>query len=121
MTSLQLLLYILNSTLLIVHEIDSAYWKEWELFRLPGGISGFLSLHVPIVLLLLYGVIEVNLGTRLGYALNIIVALAGVFAFAIHSYYIRAGNNQFKTTTSQVLLYSILVTSVLQLVLIMKA
>lgn len=121
MAFLQLLLYVLNSTLLIVHEIDSAYWKEWELFNIPGGISGFLLLHVPLVMLLLYGVVEVNLGTRLGYAINIFVALAGVFAFSIHSYFIRAGNNQFKTMTSQALLYSILVTSILQLILTMKA
>jgi hypothetical protein len=120
LASLQLLLYILSSTLLIVHEIDSAYWREWELFNIPGGVSGFLSLHIPIVLLLLYGAVEVNLGTRFGHALNIIVALSGVFAFSIHSYFIRAGNNQFKTMTSQALLYSILVTSILQLILTMK-
>jgi len=33
-------LYLSNSILLINHEIDSAYWKEWELFKLPGGLSG---------------------------------------------------------------------------------
>ena len=31
-------LYLANTALLIAHEIDSAYWKEWELFHLPGGI-----------------------------------------------------------------------------------
>ena len=30
--------YLANAVLLIVHEIGSAYWKEWDLFRLPGGI-----------------------------------------------------------------------------------
>jgi len=41
-------LYLVNAILLINHEIDSAFWKEWELFKLPGGIGGFLILHFPI-------------------------------------------------------------------------
>jgi hypothetical protein len=48
-----------NSVLLINHEIDSAYWKEWELFRLPGGIAGFLLIHFPLLFLILYGLILV--------------------------------------------------------------
>jgi hypothetical protein len=44
-------IYLVNATLLIVHEIDSAYWKEWELFKLPGGAGGFVILHkVKIIL-----------------------------------------------------------------------
>jgi hypothetical protein len=42
MFELLLWLYLVNAVLLINHEIDSAYWKEWELFKLPGSISGFL-------------------------------------------------------------------------------
>jgi len=29
-------LYMVNAVLLILHEIDSAYWKEWELFKMRG-------------------------------------------------------------------------------------
>jgi len=32
-------IYLTNSVLLINQEIDSAYWKEWKLFGLPGGDS----------------------------------------------------------------------------------
>ena len=38
-------IYLANAVLLISHEIDSAYWKEWDLFKLPGGITGFLIIH----------------------------------------------------------------------------
>jgi len=38
MADLLLWLYLANAVLLINHEIDSAYWKEWELFKLPGGM-----------------------------------------------------------------------------------
>ena len=48
-------LYLANAILLIIHEIDSAFWKEWELFKLPGGINGFLILHFPLLFLILYG------------------------------------------------------------------
>jgi hypothetical protein len=118
MVSLIVWAYILNSTLLIVHEIDSAYWKEWELFHLPGGIAGFLLLHVPLVMLLMYGLIEVQLGSSYGYLINLSLAFGGLFAFFIHSYFIRAGNLQFKTTISQAFLYAVLVISILQFYLI---
>jgi hypothetical protein len=29
--------------------MDSAYWKEWNLFNLGGGIDLFLALHFPII------------------------------------------------------------------------
>lgn len=48
-------LYFINAILLILHEIDSAYWREWELFSLPGGTNGFLPLHVPLLFFVLYG------------------------------------------------------------------
>jgi uncharacterized protein DUF6713 len=30
-------LFLLNSTVLLTHQIDAAYWHEWNLFLLPGG------------------------------------------------------------------------------------
>ena len=36
--------YLINATLLICHEIDSAYWREWELFHIPGGSIVFVML-----------------------------------------------------------------------------
>ncbi len=59
MFDILLWLYLINGVLLIDHEIDSAYWREWELFRLPGGISGFLVLHVPLLFVVLWGLILV--------------------------------------------------------------
>ena len=120
MVSLIVFVYILNSTLLIVHEIDSAYQREWELFGLPGGVSGFLLLHVPLVMLLFFGLIGVYLGTGFGYIVNLIVAFGGVFAFFIHSYFIQAGNPQFKSRTSQSILYGLLAISAIQIYLIIK-
>ena len=42
MADLLLWLYLANSVLLINHEIDSAYWKEWDLFQTSRRHYGFL-------------------------------------------------------------------------------
>lgn len=34
-------IYLLNASVLITHEIDSANWHEWEIFGIPGGHPGF--------------------------------------------------------------------------------
>lgn len=108
-------LYLINSILLIVHEIDSAYQEEWKLFRIPGGVSVFLLLHIPLVGLIMYGLIEVYAGTGLGSIISTVVSLGGLFAFSIHTYFIRKGNPEFQSKISQALLYSILVVSIAQL------
>jgi hypothetical protein len=48
-------LYLLNATVLITHQIDSAYWHEWELFRMQGGIQLNLLLNIPLIMLVLFG------------------------------------------------------------------
>ena len=113
--NLRTFVYFLNSVLLIVHEIDSAYWKEWELFRLPGGSDGFLVLHIPLVSLLMYGLLEVSAGSKIGDAVYSIVAIGGLFAFSIHTYFLRQGDEKFRNKISRGLLLIILLVSIIQL------
>ena len=47
-------LYLLNFALLFSHEIDSAFWKEWDLFGIPGGIQVFLFLNFLLLLVALW-------------------------------------------------------------------
>ena len=114
------MVYFVNAVMLIVHEIDSAYWKEWDLFRLPGGLDGFLLLHIPLVGLILYGLIEVAAQTRTGTIIYFIVNFGGFFAFTIHTYFLRKGDERFTSKISQLILYVILVTSIVQLYLGIK-
>ncbi|MFC1873945.1 DUF6713 family protein [Chloroflexota bacterium] len=107
-------IYIINSVLLIVHEIDSAYWKEWDLFRLPGGITGFLIIHLPLVFLVLYGQNLVFQQTFSGLIFSLILSIGGLFAFTIHTVYIKKGRNEFKVPVSIFLLISILIVSLIQ-------
>jgi hypothetical protein len=107
-------LYLINSILLINHEIDSAYWKEWELFKLPGGISGFLIIHFPILFFILYGLVLVHKGSTAGLIFSLVLSSGGLFAFGIHSYFIKIGHRQFSTTISRLILTATLITSILQ-------
>ena len=107
-------LYLMNAILLINHEIDSAFWKEWELFKLPGGISGFLVLHFPILFLILYGLVLVYTQSFFGLIVSLILSAGGIFAFCIHTVFIRMGRHEFKTPISQTILTLMLLVSSLQ-------
>ena len=110
-----LIIYIINATLLIVHEIDSAYWQEWKLFKLPGGLALFLCLHIPLVIAVLLGLLLLAWGSYAGLVISGILGLAGIFAFVIHMAFIARGRPEFKTAASISVLCATLVVSLLQL------
>jgi hypothetical protein len=114
MSKLLFWLYLVNAVLLINHEIDSAYWKEWELFRLPGGIAGFLWIHFPLLFVILFGLVQVYRGTLAGLVFSMLLSLGGLFAFTIHSYFIRRGRDEFKTPLSLGILAATLLVSLAQ-------
>jgi hypothetical protein len=107
-------LYLANLALLILHEMDSAYWKEWELFRLPGGPGGFLLIHLPLWVLALWGVPQVRDLTLAGLVLSLVVGAAGLAAFGIHTYFLRKGRPEFDTPVSKGILWTLLVLSLVQ-------
>ena len=109
--------YLGNTIFLIIHEIDSAYWKEWELFRLPGGLNGFLLIHFPLLFLVLYGMVLVYEGSPEGLVISLVVAMGGIFAFLIHLYFIGKGRREFKTAASVFILTGTLVLSIIQAIL----
>lgn len=115
MADLLFWLYLINSVLLINHEIDSAYWKEWELFKLPGGITGFLLLHFPLLFVILWGLILVSRHSSWGFVFSLLLCLGGLFAFAIHTYFLRKGRAEFNNPISRFMLAAILVASLIQL------
>ncbi len=100
MTDLLFRLYFCNAILLIMHEIDSAYWKERDMIHLPGGIEEFLALHIPILAAILYGFIEVGKLRGAGLIMSFILSPGGIFAFAIHLWFIRQGRLEFRTPMS---------------------
>ena len=110
-------LYFANAILLIIHEIESAYWKEWELFKMKGGITFFLVLHFPILGAVLYGLLELYQSSLIGIIFSIVLCLGGLFAFSVHTYFIKKGHDEFKLPISKIILVSLLVISIAQLIL----
>jgi len=108
-------LYLINTILLINHEIDSAYWKEWELFKIPGDITGFLLLHFPFLFIIIYGLILVYRQSLTGLIFSLILCFTGLFAFSIHTYFLKKGRNEFNKPISKFILLSILIVSLIQL------
>lgn len=97
-------LYIANATLLLLHELESAYEKEWEILKLPGRITGFLLLHVPIIILLFYGLIEIERNSAVGLIFGIITGIGGVIPFIVHKIIVKTTNN-FNLLISNIIIY----------------
>jgi hypothetical protein len=116
MGKLLLGLYLVNSVLLINHEIDSAYWKEWKLFRLPGGSTGFLLLHFPLLFLILLGLILVYRHSWWGLIFSFALCFGGLFVFTVHTYFLGKGRAEFNKPISKFILVAILLVSLVQLV-----
>ena len=83
--------YLINLGVLATHEIDSAYWHEWNLFHIPGEIDLFLVLNLVLLLFFLYGFEKVVKWERGAVLFSYLLALSGIFAFVIHSYFILNG------------------------------
>ena len=107
-------IYLINSVLLITHEIDSAYWKEWDIFKLPGGITGFMIIHLFLIFFVLYGLILVFQQSFTGLIFSLLLSLSGIFAFTIHIFFIKKGRNEFNTPISLFILTATLIVSIIQ-------
>jgi len=120
--------YIVNATLLINHEIDSSYWKEWNLISLLSGRSRsvnndqknmnvFLLSHIPILFLIMYGLKEVIQMSFIGLIISVVLCFAGVFAFFFHMHFIRKGRIEFNTPISIGMIIGIFILSIIQLMI----
>lgn len=112
-----LFVYLANATLLLCHEIDSAFWREWELFQLPGGAGGFVGLHLVLVPLVLWGAVAIALRLPSARWLALLVGLSGLAGGVVHAAFLLAGDERFATLLSTGLIAAFTVTSTVQVVL----
>ncbi|APA66688.1 MULTISPECIES: DUF6713 family protein [unclassified Janthinobacterium] len=87
--------YFWTMLLLILHQVDAAYWREWEMFHVPGGIQGFLVFNLAAIALVLAGYRHVLLGTMQARRYAAVCAALGVGTFLIHAGFALAGLEQF--------------------------
>ena len=97
-------LYIINASLLLLHEIESAYVKEWEILKLPGKITGFLLLHVPVIIVLFWGAIEIGKQTTTGNVLALVAGVGGLLPFIVHKILVKK-KGYFESAISNVIIY----------------
>lgn len=110
-------IYIINAVLVINHEIESAYWKEWDIFKLPGRITGFLLMHFPVLFFVLLGLILVSRHSHWGLAISLLLSCGGMFAFVAHTYFLKKGRQEFRLPISTFILVATLIFSVVQAIL----
>ncbi len=96
--------YVGTMTLLVAHQIDAAYWHEWTLFGIPGGIQVFVLLNVPLLFVFLYGLSQLSRAPRVGARFGVALAAVGVTTFVLHMWFIWVGRQEFRTVTSMAVL-----------------
>jgi hypothetical protein len=97
-------LYVLTVTLLLAHQIDSAYWHEWELFGIPGGIQVFVLLNVLVTLPFLAGLVRTAKSPADGTSFALALSLVGIATFCIHVWFRLRGHPEFGLPASWVIL-----------------
>jgi hypothetical protein len=104
--------YLVNATLVLCHEIDSAYWHEWRLFHLPGGPAGFVAMHLVVVPLVLFGLVTVVHGSAQSRWWSIGIGGAGTAGCLAHLAFLLHGDQSFSTPFSVALIIAFGLSSV---------
>lgn len=101
-----------NLTVLCTHQIDAAYWHEWELFRLPGGNQLNLMLNLPLIGSALFALcVIVTRSPRAGLAHAYLIGL-GLLTVVLHGGFYATGHSQFMQPMSYLLMVAIGVLSI---------
>lgn len=123
-------LCMVNTIIIIIHEIDAAYWKEWKMFSYLGnwrpvqalaespdqtGLGIFLLAHLPLLFLLLYGLVLISNGAGIWYSLLFSIFL--IIHFIAHKGIIKKGQAEFTWPVSNAIFLASLLFSMGQLVI----
>ena len=113
-------IYIVTLSLLVTHQIDAAYWKEWELFLVPGEIQFFDIFNLVIIPVLLVGFKLLVFRKKSGYYYSFLLSLLGLLTFLIHSEFYWNGYHQFTLPVSLAVIVLSAVSAVIQLVVTIR-
>ena len=87
--------YFWTMLFLILHQVDAAYWREWEMFHVPGGIQGFLVFNLAAIAVVLVGYRHVLLASERASFFAAVCTALGVGTCLIHAGFALAGLEQF--------------------------
>lgn len=102
--------YLATLLALLLHQIDAAFWREWDMFSVPGGIQGFLMFNLVAVGVLLHGFRQVLLARPAARAYAALCGAIGIGTAAIHLGFAVAGRDEFHLPLSIFVLLACLVT-----------
>jgi hypothetical protein len=108
-------LYILNVSLIILHEIESGFEKEWEILKLPGKITGFLLLHIPVLFILFYGLYAIVQYPQTKTIISIIMGTAGFIPFIVHKIIVNK-KEHFNKIISNIIIFGNMVSGILLII-----
>ncbi|MFZ6640518.1 DUF6713 family protein [Undibacterium sp. TC4M20W] len=111
-------IFLLNATVLITHQIDAAFWHEWDLFHIPGGNQINLLLNLPIIALVLFAQGQVMANNKTVLCYYKLMAFLGFLTLAIHSAFFAVGSEAFMQPVSIALLIATTLLSSTQLFLL---
>ncbi len=112
---------VLNLAVLITHQIDAAYWREWEMFQLPGGVQLFDVLNLLIFMVILIAITPVIQRRRSGFKCSLMIAGASALVLPIHAGFWLAGYSQFDMPVSTLVIVGSFVTALTQIGLTLNA
>ncbi len=107
--------YSITMNLLILHQIDAAFWHEWEMMSVPGGIQGFLVINAILIPLLIFGYKQVLAKTSKAIGFSYFCAALGILAFIIHLVFFLLGHEQFTLPLSALVLILCLLAGIWQI------
>ncbi len=108
--------YLITMCLLIMHQIDAAYWQEWTMFNLPGGIQVYLLFNIIIIPIILIGYKSVIIKDHRANMYCYLCAGLGLVTFIIHSVLFILQYKQFDLPLSKVIIALCLFSSLYLLV-----
>ena len=101
--------YLATMMSLLLHQIDAAFWKEWRMFQVPGGIQGFLLFNLLAIGVLLHGYRQVVLGLGSARRYALLCGALGIGTALIHAGFAAAGRGEFHLPLSLLTLLACLV------------
>lgn len=103
--------YFATLLALILHQIDAAFWREWEMFLLPDGVQGFLVFNLIAVGVVVLGYRHVVLQTGKARGFARLCAALGLATFIIHLGFALYGHRAFHLPVSMAIILACLVSA----------
>jgi hypothetical protein len=105
-------LYVVCLALLATHQVDAAFWHEWDVFGVPGGLPFFLVFNLVAMILLSAGLVSVSARGPLARASALGCAGTGALTCALHAVFLTRDATAFWAPASLGILTGILVASI---------